>query len=408
MYSSVNPGVFLGWKDSLLSHTKHLGREQQQWQLTFGILWRKLVFKFFTHSFRPEDCVCLAKQQHWTYTFSELEPASAAGTKFYVTIQCCHEHHVLFSLLVISLGDFTSLGGTPHCTEESVKGWEVFLHCHCDACLGFVGCSRVKIMLSPLCGQWGDSPLASPPSAWASPTWALLGVSMVTRTGLVSMVTVVPWLWDGELLLMARGYLTIPGQIDRGTCRLGPAAVWAHEVTGNIWRTVFHCSQPGCRASPSSSPWDLQFPYMKRLKSSPINHLASNIFLCVTLCHAEENGISSPWGWECSWEDRPAQEQDHPQVLQTGTLFQFSLCDVDLHLLGMIFTIAVLQKLDHSCSTVLLQFRSAFGIVLEVLWLINCTGTWICPRAGCSRHTTEYVKKGGSALDWNLLSFSTW
>lgn len=155
----MNPEwLYLGRNEHFLSHAKQHGCEQQQWQLTFSILWRKIVFKLFMRLLRPEGCVHLARQQHWTRAVCELEPASAAGTKFYGTTQCCHaKPHFLFSSWGF-LGNFPSLGRRPRHTRARMKRRVVFLHLRCDACLGFVGFPGVGVVLSPLCSRRGGQP----------------------------------------------------------------------------------------------------------------------------------------------------------------------------------------------------------------------------------------------------------
>lgn len=52
------------------------------------------------------------------------------------------------------------------CVTQGPGGRDVvFLHLRCDARSGFVGFPRMRVVLWPLCHQWGRSPLAASPSA---------------------------------------------------------------------------------------------------------------------------------------------------------------------------------------------------------------------------------------------------
>lgn len=72
-----------------------------------------------------------------------------------VPLSVVMKRHIFFSLLGVSLGNLTPLGGRPRCTRERRKIRVVFLYVLYDACLGFVGFPRVRVMLLPLCHQRG-------------------------------------------------------------------------------------------------------------------------------------------------------------------------------------------------------------------------------------------------------------
>lgn len=81
---------------------------------------------------------------------------------------------------------------------------------------------------------------------------------MVTIAGPVSMVTVVPWLWDGELLLLAGGIWPsqdkwVAGQWGMGQQAGGQQQV-GDQVMGNSWRTACRSCQPQVQIIPSQLP----------------------------------------------------------------------------------------------------------------------------------------------------------
>lgn len=75
---------------------------------------------------------------------------------------CCEKPRFFSSLLGVSLGNVTHLAGRPCCTVGRMKRRVVFLHLCCNAFSGFVGFSRVGVLLSPPGSAW-DSPLVTSP-----------------------------------------------------------------------------------------------------------------------------------------------------------------------------------------------------------------------------------------------------
>lgn len=117
---------------------------------------------------------------------------------------------------------------------------------------------------------------------------------MVTIAGLVSMVTVVPWQWDGELLLMAGGTRLSWDKWAAGqwgmigdSSRLGTSGHGLH-----LEDSLSLLPASECRASPPGSLRPAISLQAQRLESSPINHLAPNTSLCVTLCCAVAGAVS--------------------------------------------------------------------------------------------------------------------
>lgn len=248
--------------------------------------------------FRPEGCVGLARQQHWTRAVCELEPASAAGTKFYGTTQCCHEKpHFLFS----SWGFFGKFYHSWWKTvshkgkdEETCGVSASLLRCLLGFCWLSQGRGRA---LAPVWLAGGQPPCRSPQClsiANLSTAGCFHGDHSWAGLHGYSGTLTVGWRADDDGWV----YPAVPGQAGWGAAGHGPAG-WGQQQVGDIrsWATAGgqFVTAASLRVQ-SISSWLSLRPAVsllgQGLTPSPINHLAPNISLCIVVCPAAAGAVS--------------------------------------------------------------------------------------------------------------------